>query len=142
MADELLNMRWMLQGLDFSDIFTLIFSIVHALVVVWGGVRWVGVCKDEYAFSAGNPYRIANLAGSTDAFTDVDEGFDVGFDIVYILAILRDGFMSYATLTGDSWASTEFIHYVSSGVTRLVMFIDKMGVGVIKPTKPWARYLS
>jgi hypothetical protein len=142
LADELLNLRWAFQGMDFGDLFTLIMFLATAIIDLWGGVRWVGVCKDEYAFSAGNPYRVANLAGSTSSFTDVDEGFDVGFDIVYILGILKDGAFSYFTFVMGGWSSVEWIHYTARGITRLVMFIDKLGVGVIKPTKPWSRYLK
>ena len=125
-----------------SDAFTLVWYILSAALDLWGGVRWVAVCRDEYQFTAGNPYRIANLAGSTESFADVDEGFTVGFDIVYLLGIIRDGFGSYITFVYGGWEDIEWIHYTARGIARLVMFIDKMGVGVIKPTKEWARFLS
>jgi len=135
-------MHWMWLAQDYSDIFTIVWWAATGILNIWGGVRWAGVCKDEYLFRVGNPYRLGNLAGSTDAFTDVAEGFEAGFDIVYLLAILRDGASTYFALMAFGWEHYEFIHPLASGVTRLVMFIDKMGVGVIKPTKPWSRYLQ
>lgn len=128
--------------MDFSDTFSLIMFIATAVIDLWGGVRWAALCKDEYAYTAGNPFREANLTGSTSSFADVDEGFTVAFDIVYILGFLRDGVYSYFTFVYFGWEHTQWIHYTARGITRLVMFIDKMGVGVIKPTKPWSRYLS
>jgi hypothetical protein len=103
LADELLMLRWSLQGMDFSDIFTLIMFSVTVVVDLWGGIRWAALCQDEYFYTAGNPYRVANLVGSTESFADVDEGFTVAFDIVYILGILRDGFGSYITFVYSGW---------------------------------------
>jgi len=115
---------------------------VRAGLQGYGAFRWAGVCYQEGNYVRGNPFY--SLLGSVDAQTDVTDGkYDAAFDTVYLLGILGNGFATYQQVTTVGWNSFWFSHNAVAGVVRLLLFIDKLGaLGIVKPQKPWIRFIN
>jgi hypothetical protein len=129
-----------------------IFFGTNILAQLFGGYRAFDVCLEQYSFARAN-YVMQNLLDSslTGGYkfrnkVKVD-GFDILFDIVYILAMIDNGFNTYFAVMDmltEGWDNfEEYYHLGHNGalfLTRLITFLDKVvSLGLIKPLKPWIR---
>ena len=69
-------------------------QVVSIFIEIFGVYRWLTLCYDELGYSKVNPIVEANQAlyGNEMSFTDSKTGFDPAFDIVYVVAIVYNGF--------------------------------------------------
>jgi hypothetical protein len=122
-----------------------LFVGTGALTQFYGGFRSLDVCLDQYSFSKGNPWIKSMLAEPKvekkyKFMSEVKDGYDPLFDTVYLLSILGNGWDAYNAYLSSGRNMYHFGHNAALGTMRLVIFIDKIGIDLIKPSKPWVRY--
>ena len=146
LGTEMLNWYLVWTGFDNEDGLTMTLAILNGIGQGWGAFRWGNVCYDEYMYGRHNPYR-GSFADQTlfgnvsNQFADVDTGFDIKFDIVYIAGILGNIMGCYNTFKYDGVVNYQFGHHLATGTSRLVMLLDKIiDLGLFTPKKPWALY--
>jgi len=138
-----------------NDYMSWIFFGTNILAQLFGGYRAMDVCIEQYEFSRTNFVMTNLLDSSLDGAKKFRnavkvDGFDILFDIVYILAMIDNGLNTYfavmAMLT-EGWENfEEYYHLGHNGalfLTRLITFLDKVvSLGLITPVKPWIRVLE
>ena len=145
MAFEMIKWHNMFKRDLFVDGFDILVVAITVIIEGIGILRWLTLCYDELGYSKSNPIVEANQAlfGNVSVVTDSKIGFDPAFDVVYIVAILYNAFQSYLIAIRDGPFNFDFSLNLAQGITRLLMFLDKVvSIGIVTPKKPWARFLG
>ena len=135
-----------------KDPMSWIFFGTNLLAQIFGGYRAVDVCLEQYSFARAN-YVMQNLLdesleGGYKFRNKVNAtGFDLLFDIVYILAMIDNGLNSYFAVMDmleSGWDNFDYYYHLGHNgalfLTRLITFLDKVvSLGLITPVKPWIR---
>jgi hypothetical protein len=129
------------------EILDFVTMSVRGVGTFYGAYRWWAVCMDEASWFRGNAIGNTNLGkliGGT-SITDIDgaAGYSPLYDTFYFASILGnvwDGFNAY---NNHGWDSFDFSLNATQGLTRLVMWLDKLAkLNVVQPQHPWTRYLN
>ena len=125
------------------DILELVTLSVRAIGTGYGGYRWWIVCQDEAKYFLSSAVGAKFIAGTATTDVDGDAGYQPLFDTFYLVALLGNGWDAYMSFTHHGWDTFDFTIEAGQGLSRLLMFLDKVAkIGIVKPQKPWTRYLS
>jgi hypothetical protein len=120
---------------------------VRTVGTVYGAYRWWMVCSDEASWFRGDAIGNTNLGKLIGgaAVTDIDgaAGYSPLYDTFTLLAFLGNGWDAKNAYKNYGWDSFDFTLQATQGLSRLLMFLDKVAkLNIVTPQKPWTRFLK